>query len=102
MDITLVDVGGMPQTEKMPVIEQCTHLIIISRDPKRVKDWQNLCPQLHPVMVIESVQESRFDVVAEKPFLQVIAGPWERGETMKVPGMVLERVLELLPAVCED
>ena len=35
-DLILVDVGGVPQPEKHPVIAACSHYLIIGRDPDTI------------------------------------------------------------------
>ncbi|NEP77566.1 MAG: CRISPR-associated protein Csx3 [Okeania sp. SIO3B3] len=43
MDIVLVDVGGKVQPEKFPILEQCSHYIIISRCQEEVGKWHDFC-----------------------------------------------------------
>lgn len=97
MDLTLVDVGGIPQIEKTPVVKQCTHYIIISSKPEKIQEWHDLCnSHLKPLAVIHSKRERCFKVLREEPFLEVEAGPWERGKTRAVPDAILQRVLALV------
>jgi CRISPR-associated protein Csx3 len=96
MDLTLVDVGGIAQIEKTPVVKQCTHYIIISSKPEKIQEWHDLCsPHLKPLIVIHSRREQCFKVLQEEPFLEVEAGPWERGKTRGVPDVILQNVLNL-------
>lgn len=97
IDLTLVDVGGKTDPDRLSVVQQCTHYIVISRTPEEVAGWHELCePYLKPLAVIHSVQEQRLEVLRREPFLEAVAGPWARGEACEVPGVVLERVLEVL------
>lgn len=97
IDLTLVDVGGKPDPVKALVVEQCTHYIVISRDPAEIPKWHDLCsPALKPLAVIHSVLEERFEVLRTEPCLEVVAGSWIRGQERKVPEMLLNRVLEML------
>lgn len=91
VDLALVDVGGKPEAVKRPVVEQCSHAIIISRDPQKVGAWQELCAELQPLAVIHSVWEDKLEVVRTDPYLEIVAGKWERG--CVVPEVLLERVL---------
>lgn len=93
VDLALIDVGGMPNLEKMPLIEQCSHYIIISRDPEKIQEWHQLCgKELKPLAVIHSVWEDKFEVLQRQPFLEIIAGKWERSKTRKVPDILLEEI----------
>ena len=98
MNLALVDVGGVPDTVKSPVIEQCSHYIVISKDPDKVQECHNLCsPKLKPLAVIHSVLEERLEVLRTEPFLEIVAGPWERSQPRPVPDILLQQVLKLLP-----
>lgn len=97
MDLTLVDIGGRTDRDRIPVVQACTHYIAISNDPNKIADWRDLCePDLRPLAVIHSVLEARVEVLQTEPFLEVIAGPWERGQDCTVPEVILERVLSVL------
>ncbi|WP_072619854.1 CRISPR-associated protein Csx3 [Spirulina major] len=97
MDLTLVDIGGRTDRDRLPVVTACTHSIIISSDPEKIGDWRDLCdPYLQPLAIIHSVQASRVEVVRSDPYLEVIAGPWERGQDCQVPEVLRDRVLSVL------
>ncbi|MGI0485878.1 CRISPR-associated ring nuclease Crn3/Csx3 [Pantanalinema rosaneae CENA516] len=100
MDIVLVDVGGLPQPEKAPVVAQCTHYIVISSKPDRIQEWHDLCAgKLEPVFIIHSKLEPCFTVVSQHPHLEVEAGSWLRGKTQEVPQPLLDRILNLIQQV---
>ena len=93
-DLVLVDVGGVPQPEKAPVVSQCTHYIIISRDIDAIAQWHNFCrPTLKPLAVIHSVLEQREEILPTQPVLEMVAGPWKEGERSSVPDKLLQEVL---------
>ena len=94
VDLVLVDVGGKPQPEKMPLVEQCTHYIIISKYPEKIGEWHELCRnKLQPLAVIHSVLEKRIEVLSINPFLEIVAGIWREGEMLTVPDVLLEAVI---------
>lgn len=94
VDLVLVDVGGKPQPEKMLLLEQCTHYIIISKSPEKIGEWHDLCrKKLQPLAVIHSVLEKKIEVLSTNPFLEVVTGSWQEGETQTVPDVLLEAVL---------
>lgn len=97
IDLTLIDIGGYPELVKLPVIEQCTHYIVISRDPNAITDWQTFCnPSLKPLMIIHSVLEERLEILQTEPYLEVIAGPWVRGTDCHIPDLLLKQVLSVV------
>jgi CRISPR-associated protein Csx3 len=98
MELVLVDFGGMPKRKDIILLHRCTHYIIISSQPEDIPEWHNFCKKrggLEPLAVIHSVLDERLDVLQEKPYLEIIAGPWERGKTFTVPDILLEKVLAL-------
>ncbi|NEP16112.1 MAG: CRISPR-associated protein Csx3 [Leptolyngbya sp. SIO4C1] len=93
-DCLLVDVGGLPQPEKLPLVEQCSHYIVISRLPDEVAKWHGLCrPHLEPLAVIHSVLEPTQTIVKQAPLLEVVAGPWRVEREPELPPAVLAAVL---------
>lgn len=95
-DCVLVDVGGMPQPEKVPLIEQCTHYIVISRLADAVEDWHKRCGGVAaPLAVIHSVLEDKQEILQRKPFLEIVAGPWVESGSVTFPECVLESCVEV-------
>jgi len=96
VNLTLVDVGGIADSIKMPVIEQCSHYIVISKYPDKIQEWHNLCGgKLKPLAIIHSVWEDRLEVLRTEPFLEIVAGKWQA--SARVPEVLLEKVLGVLP-----
>lgn len=95
-DCVLIDVGGMPQAEKQPLLEQCTHYIIISRLPEEIEKWHEFCaPSLQPLAVIHSVLEPVQTTLQHTPFLKMVAGPWLNRAAASLPACVLEKCAEI-------
>ncbi|MGB3511894.1 MAG: CRISPR-associated ring nuclease Crn3/Csx3, partial [Microcoleaceae cyanobacterium] len=96
VDLAIVDVGGKPEVVKMPVVESCSHYIVISNDQSKVTEWHDLCGgKLQPLAVIHSVLEERLEVLKTEPFLEIIAGPWVREKVRDVPEVLLKEVCKL-------
>lgn len=96
-DCVLVDVGGMPQVEKQPLLEQCTHYIVISRLAEAVEKWHQFCkPTLQPVAVVHSVLETTQKIDCQGPILAVTSGPWTDSASVNFPICVLERCAEII------
>lgn len=90
-DLLLVDVGGKPQPEKKPLLEQCTHYIIISRTPEDVEEWHQFCqPHLKPIAVIHSVLDPTLTILNTEPLLEIIAGPWLNKRSASIPPCLID------------
>jgi CRISPR-associated protein Csx3 len=97
--LVIVDVGGMVQPEKIPILEACTHYLIISSDPEQIHSWHEFCGDrgnLTPVAVIHSVLEECEVIHQEYPYLEITSGKWVRGEKVNLPEILLERVKGLI------
>ena len=94
-DCLLIDVGGLPQKEKKPLVEQCSHYIVISRLPSEVEKWHKLCQSdLTTLAVIHSVLDTTQQVVKESPILEIKAGPWLVEQEPVIPNVILKTVLQ--------
>jgi len=102
-DIVLVDLGGMIQPEKQPLLDVCTHYIIVSSNRKKSADWHNFCQGagLQPIAELFTVLETVETCHDRDPYLCYTSGIWETGEPPPIPSALLERLLALepLPAV---
>lgn len=97
VDVVLVDIGGVPQPEKLPVLEQCSHSIIISNSAERVGEWYQFFDEvLKPLAVIHSVLDLQSQALQTEPYLEIVAGPWITGETLAVPECLLDKIVNSL------
>jgi CRISPR-associated protein Csx3 len=97
--LVIVDVGGRVQPEKMPILEACSHYLVISDDPDRVEEWHQFCRDrgnLKCLAVIHSRLEDSLEIHQRQPYLEITCGPWQRGQTEGVPKVLLEQVLGVL------
>lgn len=97
--LVLVDVGGKVQATKVPILEACSHYLIISSDPDRIEEWHEFCRDRgnqKPVAVIHSTLEPGLEIHRRQPYLEITCGPWLRGQNQGVPGVLLEQVQALL------
>lgn len=98
-DCVLVDMGGMPQKEKQPLLAECTHYVVISRLEEAIAQWHDQCSLiLTPLAVIHSVLEPMQEIVQSAPFLEVTAGPWVESASVNFPTSVLEKCAEIYEA----
>jgi len=99
VDLVLVDFGGKPKLRDVTVLHRCTHYLIITSDPEALAQWHDFCQLrggLTPLGVIHSVLEDRVEVLQTEPFLEIIAGPWVRGQSAQIPDVLLSAVMKLL------
>lgn len=97
--LTIVDVGGMVKPEKQPILEACTHYLIISSKPEEIDRWHEFCRDrgnLIPVAVIHSKLEECETIHQQQSYLEITCGSWVRGSATAVPEVLMERVKGLL------
>lgn len=97
--LVIVDVGGMVQPQKLPVLEACTHYLIISSQPEAVDNWHDFCSDranLIPIAVIISTLTDVEIVHQCESYIEMTCGAWIRGKARAVPKVLLERVKKLI------
>lgn len=93
--LVIVDVGGMVQPQKLPILEACTHYLIISSKPQAVNAWHEFCRDrgnLIPVAVIHSSLAEVEEVVKKQPYLEITSGAWVHGKGKCVSEYLLKSV----------
>jgi CRISPR-associated protein Csx3 len=96
MDLTLVDLGGRPKDNERPVLQQCSHYIVISNNSEKVNEWHSLCKGLKPIAVIHSSQQADYQLVKTEPFLQFEIGVQHMLQTQTLPKVLRDAVLSSL------
>ncbi|AGY58599.1 CRISPR-associated ring nuclease Crn3/Csx3 [Gloeobacter kilaueensis] len=97
--LVIVDVGGMVQPEKQPLLEACSHYLIVSSRPEAVEAWHTFCRDrgnLVPVAVVHSTLNPSEIIHQRTPFLELTCGPLRRGTPVPIPAMLLDRLRSLL------
>ncbi|MBE7384515.1 MAG: CRISPR-associated protein Csx3 [Leptolyngbya sp. SIO1E4] len=97
--LVIVDVGGRVQPQKLPVLEACSHYLIISSQPDEVKKWHEFCRDrgnLRCVAVVASTLDKIEMIHRREPFLEMTCGPWVSGAFNRVPEVLLGEVRSLL------
>jgi CRISPR-associated protein Csx3 len=95
-DLVLVDVGGVPQPEKKPVIDACSHSLIISSDPAAIAAWHTLCTPSSCLAVIHSEPDVKSELLAQLPTLAFKLGLRTLAETGKLPDLLLATISQIL------
>lgn len=97
--LVIVDVGGKVQDAKMPILEACSHYLIISTCNDEVKKWHEFCRDrgnLRSLAVIKSTLDQIEIIHQREPFLEMTCGPWVQGARDGVPEVLLAEVRSLL------
>ncbi len=97
--LVIADAGGMVQPEKQPLLESCTHYLIISADPAEIPKWHEFCRDrgnLAPVAVIHSTLEPKVEIHGQQPYLELTCGPWQRGNACPIPAALRDCVRALV------
>ena len=70
--LVIVDVGGKVQPEKQPILEACSHYLIISSKPTEVAKWHEFCSDrgnLRCLAVMNSTLDNIEMIHRREPFL---------------------------------
>lgn len=98
-DLVLVDVGGRIDPQKDPVLEACSHYLIISSKPEAVEDWHEFCRDrgnLTPLGVIHSVLEPSLQIQQLEPYFEMTCGPWQMGKATAIPEILIASIQKLI------
>lgn len=97
VDVAIVDLGGKPNPEKIPVVEQCTHYLIISSQPETISTWHDLFNRLKPLAVLHSKASPNFQLPSNSPFLERAIDLGELIQTQQIPKDVIGAIAQALP-----
>ena len=99
--LVIVDVGGRVQPEKVPMLEACSHYLIISSNPDEVKKWHEFCRDrgnLSLLAVVHSSLDETCQLHQHEPVLEMTCGPWRQGHVPHLPEILLSEIQQkLLP-----
>jgi len=101
--LVIVDVGGKIQTEKVPLLEACTHYIVISSQPEEIPPWHEFCRDRGNLKCLAVIHSFVPDGMGERiqrrePYLEMrLAAEWFQANPRSVPGDLLNTVRSLLP-----
>lgn len=92
-DLVLVDVGGVPQASKHPVVQACSHYMVISKDTDSLSAWHQLCAtDLACLAVIHSKPSAAFSLLSQTPHLEMVVGRKELAEQRALPQPLLHAI----------
>lgn len=103
--LVIVDVGGMVQDTKMPVLEACSHYLVISSKPEKDAEWHKFCGDrgnLKCVAVVHSFSQSvmRETVHQWEPYVEMsLPTDWVTQRPLTVPAPLLQQVTALVSSV---
>lgn len=96
VDVAIVDLGGKPQAAKTPVVNQCTHYLIISSQPDEIPKWHELFSCLKPLAVLHSKASPDFQLPINSMFLERTINLSELIHTQQLPNDVMEAIAQAL------
>jgi CRISPR-associated protein Csx3 len=97
--LVLVDFGGEPKSGDLPLLHRCTHYIVISNSAALLPQWHDFCASrggLQCLAVVHSTLEQKQEVLQHAPYLEMTAGPWNRGQQDPPPQELLLALGRLL------
>jgi CRISPR-associated protein Csx3 len=97
--LVLVDLGGKVDPNKQPVLEACSHYIIVSSDPDQVEPWHRFCrdrANLSCVAEVLTTLEETEDVLQGGRPPRVRSGPWTRDTNASAPDVLTQRLMSLV------
>lgn len=95
-DLVLVDVGGVPQPEKHPVVEACSHYLIISREPEAIPAWHQLCAASLNCLAVVHSQPDTEPVFLQSPLPEFSLSLKTLAETGTLPNRLLDSIYQLV------
>ncbi|NJK64879.1 MAG: CRISPR-associated protein Csx3 [Synechococcaceae cyanobacterium SM2_3_1] len=97
--LVLVDIGGMVQPEKSPLLEACTHYLVVSRSPEVIEGWHQFCQDrgnLILVGVIHSNTDPENKILRHSPHLEALVGGWSAMNQPPLLPDLLDQVSNLI------
>ncbi|MCL6434020.1 MAG: CRISPR-associated protein Csx3 [Leptolyngbyaceae cyanobacterium HOT.MB2.61] len=98
VDLAIVDLGGQPEAQKLPVIQQCTHYLIISSQPAQIPKWHELFGRyLKPLAVLHSKAAPDLQRPSHSDFLEQTIDLQNLIQTQQIPAELLRAIAQILP-----
>ncbi len=97
--LVLVDIGGMIQPEKSPLLEACTHYLVVSRSVEAVEGWHQFCHDrgnLILVGVIQTSADAENKILRHSPHLEALVGGWSATNQPPLLPELLDQVSNLI------
>ena len=97
--LVIVDVGGKVQPEKIPLLEACSHYLVISSNADEVQPWHEFCRDrgnLTLIAVVNTVGEECEIIHQKEPFLELNLGDWVRDQPRSIPAPLIECVRKMM------
>ena len=93
LELTLVDIGGIPSKENEQICSGATHIVILAGDPSRIPEWHEFAEKLGLIVVAEIFSdyhgaEDNVEGVAQNGVLHGSVHYLERGENVSERPMI--------------
>lgn len=103
--LVLVDVGGKVDPAKHPLLEACSHYLVVSREPEAVAAWHEFCADrgnLHLLGIVHTYRGEGELLRQISPYLEIELGIPDHHAPLTVPPMLLAKIRNLaLPSPLE-
>lgn len=94
--LVLVDLGGKIDPAKAPLLQACTHYLLVSHNPALLRDWHDCC-QGYGLQLLATIHSSRkpvIEILQTSPDLTLRLGGWD--PLPPLPQILVERLAGLL------
>jgi CRISPR-associated protein Csx3 len=103
LELTLVDIGGIPSAENEQICSAATHIVILAGDMSRVAEWREFATKVGLTVIAEihsdyHGREDNVEGVAQDGILRGAVHHLERGEVIASRPMI-QRLAEHLLAI---
>ncbi len=94
LELTLIDIGGIPSVENEAICSSATHMVILAGDPARIPEWHEFAKKVGLVVIAEIFsdyhgQEDSIDPIGSDGILRGSIHHLERGEVVATRPMIL-------------
>lgn len=101
LELTLIDIGGIPSVENEVICSSATHMVILAGDPAKIPEWRKFAKKVGLSVIAEifSDYHGREDFVGSVGLDGVLRGSihhLERGEVVATRPMVLALAKHLI------
>lgn len=101
--LVLVDVGGMVQPEKIPILEACTHYLVVSKDPAEIPKWHEFCRDRGNLQAVAVIHTFLSKNMSDLPgngascLSMELDSSWFQTSERTLPEELLQQVRSLIP-----
>ncbi|WP_030008320.1 CRISPR-associated ring nuclease Crn3/Csx3 [Picosynechococcus sp. NKBG042902] len=98
-DLVIVAVNSDSDPRQLPILEACSHYLIISDDPQAIAPWHQFCGEranLKAVGIVHHCPNSPDQLHSQNPILELTLDATEREATTPLPAPLLQKIYQLI------